>query len=220
MELDKFIATACEPEYIHVGRSDVPSGMPLSERLALFGVVQALAPRASLEIGSWCGASLVFIAYASQRTVAVDARIAIEGIDDSLAICREFCEKCGVAERIEHVAMTSDRFFETCDGTFDFIHIDGNHEYEYAKRDLQNSLKRLDPGGVVAMHDARRPEIQAAIRDVITPYHQMMILNRHSGIAFIQENRAYLRSPLVQSLARRVPEGVIQFVRRMRAQRR
>jgi len=49
--------------------------------------------------------------------------------------------------------MTSDEFFATTDKTYDLIFIDGLHLEKQVKRDIENSLKRLNPGGVIVMHD-------------------------------------------------------------------
>lgn len=40
------------------------------------------------------------------------------------------------------------------DNTYDLILIDGDHSYEASKKDLESSLKILNEGGVVVMHDA------------------------------------------------------------------
>ena len=37
--------------------------------------------------------------------------------------------------------------------TFDFIHVDGLHTAEQCHRDIENSLKCLAPGGMIAVHD-------------------------------------------------------------------
>lgn len=220
-DLHAFLKLACEPKCTNekdFHDEEFPSGTPLAERLALFGVAQAVAPRRSLEIGSWCGATLVFLAYASEHTVSVDARL-MKGVEDPLSICIALCERCGVADKIEHVSSSSDAYFAQTKETFDFIHIDGNHAYEHAKRDLRNALRCLTPGGLVAMHDARRSDVQAAIRDVITPYRQMVLFSRHPGVALIQDNRGYLRPPIVQSVVRRLPEGLVRSVRGFRQRR-
>lgn len=49
--------------------------------------------------------------------------------------------------------MTSDDFFEQNNEMFDVIFIDGLHEYEQVRRDTENSLKFLKPGGWIAYHD-------------------------------------------------------------------
>lgn len=53
--------------------------------------------------------------------------------------------------------MTSDEFFEKTEETFDIIFIDGLHVYEQVYRDIQNSLKALNPGGSVVCHDMLPP---------------------------------------------------------------
>jgi len=35
----------------------------------------------------------------------------------------------------------------------DFIYIDGNHKYEYVKKDMENCFKKLKKGGILAGHD-------------------------------------------------------------------
>lgn len=49
--------------------------------------------------------------------------------------------------------MTSDTFFAANVDTFDVVFIDGLHHYEQVRRDLENALAALRPGGFVALHD-------------------------------------------------------------------
>lgn len=50
--------------------------------------------------------------------------------------------------------MTSDHFFGSWEGgPFDVIFIDGLHHYQQVRRDLDNALAHLKPGGFVAIHD-------------------------------------------------------------------
>lgn len=49
--------------------------------------------------------------------------------------------------------MTSDVFFAQNKDGFDVIFIDGLHTYEQARRDVINSLKCLNPGGIILIHD-------------------------------------------------------------------
>ena len=39
------------------------------------------------------------------------------------------------------------------EGDFDFVYIDGNHEYEYVKQDLTNYYPMVKAGGILAGHD-------------------------------------------------------------------
>ncbi|MCC9620843.1 class I SAM-dependent methyltransferase [Thalassospira sp. MA62] len=49
--------------------------------------------------------------------------------------------------------MTSDAFFAQNTDMFDVVFIDGLHEYEQVRRDAENALKFLKPGGWIAFHD-------------------------------------------------------------------
>jgi hypothetical protein len=49
--------------------------------------------------------------------------------------------------------MTSDAFFDEYDGTPDLVFVDGEHTYEQAKRDFENALAILAPGGTIVLHD-------------------------------------------------------------------
>ena len=47
--------------------------------------------------------------------------------------------------------LTSDDFFASNEKTFDLIFIDGVHGYEQVLRDVENSLRCLNPNGVIVM---------------------------------------------------------------------
>lgn len=49
--------------------------------------------------------------------------------------------------------MTSDDFFNVNKETFDIIFIDGLHHSDYVYRDIINSIKILNDGGVIVVHD-------------------------------------------------------------------
>jgi hypothetical protein len=56
------------------------------------------------------------------------------------------------------VKLTSDEYFSSKNNTkFDIIFIDGLHEAEQVKRDIENSLKHLSEGGVIILHDCNPP---------------------------------------------------------------
>ena len=50
--------------------------------------------------------------------------------------------------------MTSDKFFENNQNLkFDVIFIDGLHHYDQCQKDCINSMKQLNPGGIIFLHD-------------------------------------------------------------------
>ena len=48
---------------------------------------------------------------------------------------------------------TSNQFFKKNNENFDCIFIDGLHEYNQVKKDIENSLKFLNDGGTILLHD-------------------------------------------------------------------
>ena len=52
-----------------------------------------------------------------------------------------------------NVRKTSDDFFKNNLDKFDIIFIDGLHEYGQVNKDINNSLKALNDGGVILLHD-------------------------------------------------------------------
>jgi len=54
--------------------------------------------------------------------------------------------------------MTSDAFFKKNKETFDLVFIDGLHERDQVLRDVENSLKILEPGGTIVCHDCNPRE--------------------------------------------------------------
>jgi len=51
------------------------------------------------------------------------------------------------------IRKTSDQFFKDNKENFDCIFIDGLHYYSQVKKDIQNSLKILNPNGIILLHD-------------------------------------------------------------------
>ena len=61
--------------------------------------------------------------------------------------------------------VTSDEFFRTNSSKYDIIFIDGLHIDEQVERDIVNSLKCLNDGGSVVIHDCNPPEFYFARED-------------------------------------------------------
>ena len=72
----------------------------------------------------------------------VDKAVGVDIIDN-----REF--KSG-----EFYQMKTDEFFEKNNDKFDLIFIDANSEFGYVKKDFENSLKILNPRGIIIIDDS------------------------------------------------------------------
>jgi len=71
-------------------------------------------------------------------------------------------------EQYEHIVtwlfVTSDEAVDRITDILDFVYIDGNHSYEYVKRDIGNYYRLVRPGGFVGGHDymmRKKPPIEA-----------------------------------------------------------
>src|SRR5678816_1292351 len=62
---------------------------------------------------------------------------------------------------VKLVQVSSDEYFELVSATptFGLIFIDGDHSEEQVRRDVDNSLARLLPDGLICMHDTFPPNI-------------------------------------------------------------
>lgn len=59
--------------------------------------------------------------------------------------------------------MTTDEFFKINKHKFDIIYIDAGHTYEQVLLDYNNSVKALNEGGVIFIHDLFPPNIEFTI---------------------------------------------------------
>lgn len=62
----------------------------------------------------------------------------------------------GIVHPKVNYPITSDEFFEFIKGhdiKYDLIFIDGLHHYDQVKKDIKNSLKHIQPNGIIMMHD-------------------------------------------------------------------
>ena len=62
-------------------------------------------------------------------------------------------EALSVYPNIEMHYKSTNEFFETFSENIDMAFIDADHCYESAKKDFENVLKRLNPGGIILLHD-------------------------------------------------------------------
>jgi len=90
--------------------------------------------RSYLEIGVLYGDTFIDVAKLVRRAIGVDV-------------------KNRLGSKYEFYEMSSDEFFRCFHDKIDVIFIDGDHRYEQAKKDFENSLKILNAGGTIILHD-------------------------------------------------------------------
>jgi len=118
-----------------------------------------------LEIGSYEGLSSVFFAdyfldHPTSSLTCVDPFLTIHNNDhmDYLKNNEEMnfdfnISICKNSDKIKIHKITSDIFFENNNQTYNFIYIDGCHEPEFIKRDMENSFHVLEKNGIMWMDD-------------------------------------------------------------------
>lgn len=114
-----------------------------------------------VEIGSWHGKSTIWLAAGAQagrgaRVVAIDphAGTALRAAGETTElVLRANLERAGVADQVEVVVDTSEEAVARWSRAVSLLWIDGDHEYESVRRDLERWEPHLLPEAVVALHD-------------------------------------------------------------------
>jgi predicted O-methyltransferase YrrM len=130
----------------------------------LFQLLDKSKENKILEIGCYEGLSSVFFAdnfldNPNSSLTCVDPFLTITNdhkqflqnneemnFDYNISICKN-------SDRISINKTTSDIFFENNNQTYNFIYIDGCHEPDIIKRDMENSFSNLEKNGIMWMDD-------------------------------------------------------------------
>jgi predicted O-methyltransferase YrrM len=142
-------------------------GVPMQsiiDSILIHLICGALQPVNILEIGFKKGYSLGLIL----ESLEGPAHLTTVDIEHGSAL-KEF------VELYKEELVTRDLSFITKDSRhlldvkepYDFIHVDGNHDYEFVKSDIEYGLRNISIDGVIAIDDSQRPEVQRAIRETI-----------------------------------------------------
>lgn len=74
-----------------------------------------------------------------------------ENMDSALIITKKRLKRFG--DKITYLRCFSHDAVDDVPDNIDFVYIDGNHSYEYAKRDIQLYWKKVKSGGVLGGHN-------------------------------------------------------------------
>ena len=133
-----------------------------------------------LEIGCWYGCSTIYLAELikiSGKKIKLHVIDTFDGAGNSVPneVNQEKAfiqnvKDADVTDIIEIHKGTSDSVFDSgCfdKDFFDFVFIDGSHEYEDVKNDINNSLETTKPDGIVAGHDYQHPPVRKAVDELL-----------------------------------------------------
>lgn len=71
-------------------------------------------------------------------------------------------------DKIVWVKEFSDKALSSIPNNVDFIYIDGNHEYDYVKKDISNFYNKVRSGGILAGHDIELPGVSRAVIEFLS----------------------------------------------------
>jgi hypothetical protein len=121
-----------------------------------------------LEIGSYCGLSTVCMARTAAHVTAVDyfdGRGTPQPLDTRPMFDTNI-ERYGVADKVRAVHPDDPLPFDQ----YDFVFIDGAHEYEPVCHDIKRAMRHIAPGGLLAFHDFAHPShpgIEQAVDELL-----------------------------------------------------
>ncbi len=99
-------------------------------------------------------------------------------------IGREAFRRTDVEHKITQIYGDSTQydFDENFPEPFDFIFVDGSHDYEHVRKDSLNALRHLKPGGIVLWHDCGPgPEITYGVRKCLMELRAQHDIRRLEG---------------------------------------
>lgn len=145
-----------------------------SEALALFRICKRLPDKAKiLEIGSYQGGSTLAIGHAIKNTgielYCLDpwatystqsdfANFEPSKVSDDFRIINNFISNTAfVADNLRMLRGNSSDFAQMLAGMgFDFIFIDGAHDYQSVRNDIKLGYSAIKPGGILSGHDFQK----------------------------------------------------------------
>jgi predicted O-methyltransferase YrrM len=175
----------------------------LEEALRLYSTVRELKPANTLEIGLCTGASGLAILKALEDN-GLGTHYAVDPFQTSYA--GNMGGKNGKQEKPDHRLRFFGTFPERASSELprvQFAFIDASHLFDLTMLDFVLVDKLLEPGGVLALHDAWLPAIKNVVRFVLTNREYAP----HSSTPVPRSN---LRSDLIEmlcELCRQVPDG-------------
>lgn len=128
-----------------------------------------------IEIGSYIGESTIIFASSFKQVTSVDPYI--DNYDPTDHACkfapfeqvyRQFLSNTKQFSNITQIRKTSDdAVLDFEPNSIDFVYIDGNHTYEFVKKDIENYLNIVKLNGFIAGHDYQHEPIKQAIFETI-----------------------------------------------------
>lgn len=161
----RFARTTLAPEII-TRIEDVPGCLNTDQGMILYYLAaSATTTGRVVEIGSFLGRSTLWLAHGVRhagvgRVVAIDPHEGHERPDiepgvDAYAAFLEHIRQAGVDDVVEPIRERSQRVAERWNEPIRLLWVDGSHDYQDVRADLEGFAPHVRPGGYVALHDTR-----------------------------------------------------------------
>jgi len=150
-----------------------------------------------LEIGGYCGKSTICLAQKARSVLTVDPfdGRATPAPGSTLKRFLDNIERYGVADRVQHWVGTSEYVLPKLTADYDLVFIDGAHDEESVRTDIELALSVLRPGGLLVFHDYRlyagevsdgcwNPGVTAAVDDFLSGGAEL--LGRFDSLAVVR----------------------------------
>jgi predicted O-methyltransferase YrrM len=137
--------------------ADIDGWLTREQAAVLYRRAGELRPGATIvEIGSHHGRSTILLAGAAPEAtiIAIDPYHEAVPRPDDLREFESNLEQAGVRERIEHIHDFSTAALDRVEGPIDLLYIDGAHDLRTALADIRGWGERVQPGGVMLIHDS------------------------------------------------------------------
>lgn len=155
-----------EKEIKKLSIPDGTGGVNPGDRRAIYYLISAIKPKSVLEIGTHIGASTIHIASALSKTSEENANITTVDIADVNSRTKkpwleygithspiEMIDNLGYRSFVEFVTDTSLNYAASCQRSFDFIFLDGDHSATTVYQEIPVALNLLNQDGVILLHD-------------------------------------------------------------------
>lgn len=156
------------------------------------GMVKKFKPRRLLEIGVRYGyTGIVFWAAANEASVKNFEYLGIDDESYHAKSCNQANDNfriVGANEQCRCLRWNSFDGIPSRFGTFDMIHIDGNHESHGVLNDLGHCWPILNVGGFILLDDYYFPEIKAAIHQWLEGYRDA---DEVIAVQFVENERGH-----------------------------
>lgn len=149
-----------------------------SERPSIQFVKEKMrGPLNSVEIGVWEGHNTEHIikTLSIKKIYAIDPWTPFgssEHNSKTMSLAEKHARKrlAKYKSKVEILKLTSEEAVKHIPNEMDFIYIDGNHDYEYVKKDIENYYKKLRIGGVLGGDDIQNRRIPNGVAKALAEF--------------------------------------------------